>query len=260
MDAVGTLLAELTIFATPTMLWVTVLAVALVGVSKGGLGGAFALMGVPVMSLVMPPVLAAAVLLPILLIMDATSLWLWRGWRDGSLLRVMLPAAVVGIALGWATSAVTSDAVVRLIVGGIALVFAARAFLGRYLGGTPRHRPAMGWVWGVITGFTSFVAHAGGPPFQAHVLPKKLDPKLYTGTSVVFFAVVNAIKVVPYANLGLFQANVLWSALLMVPLAMLSVQVGAAVVKRLSAQVFYPFSYAMVAVVGVKLVWDGLTG
>ncbi|HPD92230.1 MAG: sulfite exporter TauE/SafE family protein [Rhodobacter sp.] len=251
-------MADWTVFATPAMLWVTVLAVSLVGLSKGGLGGAFALMGVPVMSLVMPPVLAAAVLLPILLMMDAVSLWTWRGWRDGSVLRVMLPAALIGIGLGWATAAITSDAVVRLMVGAVALAFAARALLGRWLGRAPRHIPAMGWLWGAVAGFTSFVAHAGGPPFQIQVLPKRLDPRTYTGTSVIFFAVVNAIKVVPYAALGMFQRDVLISALVLAPLAVVAVRIGAAIVRRMRAEVFYPFTYTMVALVGVKLVWDGL--
>lgn len=253
-------MADWSVFAAPAAFWVTALAVALVGLSKGGLGGAFALMGVPVMSLVMPPVLAAAVLLPILLLMDAASLWLWRGWRDWAVPRVMLPAAVLGIALGWATAAITSDAAVRLIVGFVALGFAARAILGRFWGGAMRHRPALGWLWGVLAGFTSFVAHAGGPPFQVHVLPKRLDPRLYTGTSVTFFAVVNAMKVVPYTMLGLLRPEVFWSALMMIPLALVAVWGGAAIIRRMSAEVFYPFTYAMVAVVGAKLIWDGLAG
>ena len=253
-------LAEWTIFASPAMIWVTLLAVGLVGLSKGGLGGAFALMGVPVMSLVMPPVLAAAVLLPILLMMDAVSLWIWRSYRDWAVLKTMLPAAMIGIAAGWAAAAVTSDAMVRLLVGLVALGFAARWALGRYLGSAPRYIPAMGWLWGSIAGFTSFVAHAGGPLFQIQVLPKRLDPKLYTGTSVIFFAVVNLVKVVPYAALGLFEAPVLWSALLMLPLAIVSVRIGAGIIKRMGPEVFYPFTYTMVAIVGVKLIWDGITG
>ncbi|WP_370205053.1 sulfite exporter TauE/SafE family protein [Pararhodobacter marinus] len=252
-------LTHWTVFQSPSMVWVTLLAVGLVGLSKGGLGGAFALMGVPLMSLVMPPVLAAAVLLPVLLMMDAASLWIWRHWRDGEVLRVMLPAAMVGIAAGWAAAAVTSDAAVRLIVGIVALGFAARALLGRFIGTAPRYVPAMGWLWGTIAGFTSFVAHAGGPLFQIQVLPKRLDPKLYTGTSVLFFAVVNLVKVVPYAALGLFERDVLVSALILLPLAFISVRAGAAVIKRMKPEVFYPFTYSMVVVVGAKLVWDGVS-
>ncbi len=252
-------MADWTIFATPAMLWATMLAVALVGLSKGGFGSAFVLMGVPVMSLVMPPVLAAAVLLPILLMMDAISLWAWRGWRDRAVLMVMIPASVIGVGLGWAAAAVTSDALVRLLVGIVALSFTARAALGRYIGVSPRYRPMMGWFWGAVSGLTSFVAHAGGPPFQVQVLPKRLDPRTYTGTAVIFFAVMNAIKVVPYAALGMFQREVLVSALVMLPLAIVSVQVGVAIVKRMKPEVFYPFTYSMIALVGVKLVWDGIT-
>lgn len=250
-------LSDWTIFTTPAVLWVTLAAVALVGLSKGGLGGAFALMGVPVMSLVMPPVLAAAVLLPILLMMDAVSLWIWRRWHDWEVLKVMLPAAMIGIAVGWAAAAVTSDAFVRLLVGLVALGFSARWWFGRFLGSAPRYVSRMGWLWGAIAGFTSFVAHAGGPLFQIQVLPKRLDPKLYTGTSVLFFAVVNLVKVLPYALLGKFEAPVLWSALLMLPLAIVSVRAGAGIIRRMGPEVFYPFTYSMVAIVGAKLVWDG---
>lgn len=252
------MLADWTIFATPAMVWMTLLGVVLVGLSKGGLGGAFGLMGVPVLSLAMPPVLAAALLLPILLMMDAVSLMSWRRYRDWSLLKTLLPAAMLGIALGWVSAAVTPDAVVRLLVGIVALAFGARAVLGRFVG-APRHRPGMGWVWGAVSGFTSFVAHAGGPPFQVHVLPMRLDPRVYTGTSVLFFAVVNAVKVVPYAALGFLDARVLVSALVMLPLAVVAVLIGAAIVRRMRAEVFYPFTYAMVTLVGLKLVWDGVS-
>lgn len=251
------MLAEFTLFATPAVLAVTLLAVALVGLSKGGLGGAFGLMGVPVLSFVMPPVQAAALLLPILILMDAVSFWTWRHWRDASVLRVMLPAALVGIGLGWASAAVISEAGVMLMIGLVALGFGLRALLGRYLG-APRHRSAMGWLWGALSGFTSFVAHAGGPPFQVHVLPKRLDPKVYTGTSVLFFAVVNAVKVGPYAALGFFDARVLASALVTLPLAALAVRVGARVVRWMPASVFYGFSHVMVVLVGLRLVWVSL--
>lgn len=241
------------------MAWTTLLAVALVGLSKGGLGGAFGLMGVPVLSLAMPPVLAAALLLPILLMMDAVSLISWRRHRDWALLQTLLPAAMIGIVAGWASAAITPEPVVRLMVGIVALAFAARGGLGRFIG-APRHHPAMGWIWGAVSGFTSFVAHAGGPPFQVHVVPMRLDPRVYTGTSVLFFAVVNAVKVVPYAALGFFDARVLVSALVMLPLAVVAVLIGAAIVRRMRAEVFYPFTYAMVALVGLKLVWDGVHG
>jgi uncharacterized membrane protein YfcA len=254
-------LATHTHFAEPAALLAGLAAVLLVGLSKGGLGGAFALLGVPVLSLVMPPVQAAALLLPLLLAMDAVGLWTWRGRFDRATLVAMLPAAAVGIAIGGLTAAVTSEAAVRLLVGVVALAFAARSLRPERLEATarPPSRPS-GWFWGAVAGFTSFVAHAGGPPFQVHVLPLRLDPTVYTCTSVVFFAVVNAIKVVPYAALGQFDGRTLLSALVLVPPAVVAVLAGAALVRRMRPAVFYPFMIAMVALVGLRLVWDGVRG
>ncbi len=253
------MLADHTLFSTPAVLAVTLLAVALVGLSKGGLGGAFGLMGVPVLSFVMPPVQAAALLLPILILMDAVSLWTWRHWRDAAVLKVMLPAAMLGIGAGWASASLVPEEGVLLLVGLVALIFGLRALLGRYLG-APAHRPWAGWVWGALSGFTSFVAHAGGPPFQVHVLPKRLDPKVFTGTSVLFFAVVNLVKVGPYAALGFLDARVLASALVTLPLAALAVRAGAWAVRRMPAAAFYTFSHVMVVLVGLRLVWVALAG
>jgi len=244
----------------PATLLAGLAAVGLVGLSKGGLGGAFALMGVPVLSLVMPPVQAAALLLPLLLIMDAVGLWTWRGFFDRATLVSMLPAAVVGIGVGGLTAAVTPDAWVRLLVGVLALAFVARSL--RPVGDGPARSPSRvsAWLWGGVAGFTSFVAHAGGPPYQVHTLPLRLDPRVYTGTAVIFFAVVNVVKVIPYAALGQLDGRTLLSAVVLLPPAVLSVLVGAAVVRRMRSEVFYPFMLAMVALVGLRLVYDGLRG
>ncbi len=248
-------------FADPATLLAGCVAVALVGLSKGGLGGAFGLMGVPVLALVMPPVQAAALLLPVLLMMDAVSLWSWRGFYDRATLIAMLPAAMLGIAAGGLTAAATSEALVRLLVGLVALAFVVRSVRPRrtaVVASEPRRASA--WFWGAMAGFTSFVAHAGGPPFQVHALPLRLDPKVFTGTSVVFFAVVNVVKVAPYAALGQFDARTLASAIVLLPLAVVAVRTGAALVRRMRPAVFYPFMVAMVALVSVRLIYDGVRG
>lgn len=260
MNAAWPELLARTHFVDPATLLAGLAAVALVGLSKGGLGGAFALMGVPVLALVMPPVQAAALLLPLLLMMDAVSLWVWRGFFHRGTLVAMLPAAVVGIGVGWLTAAVTPEALVRLIVGMVALGFVLRSLWPARAGGTRTPSRASAWFWGAVAGFTSFVAHAGGPPYQVHTLPMRLDPRVYTGTAVVFFSVVNVVKVLPYAALGQLDSRTLVSAALLVPLAALAVLAGAALVRRMKPAVFYPFMLAMVALVGMRLVYDGLRG
>lgn len=241
---------------------VAVPAVILVGLSKGGFGGAMALLGVPLMALVISPVQAAAIMLPILIVMDAVSLWSWRGSYDSRTLRIMLPAGLVGIGLGWLTAAYVTVPMVRLIVGLVALAFTLRYLWLRYVGepGARPHRPWSGRFWGLVTGFTSFVSHAGGPPYQMYALPLRQDPRIYTGTSVIFFSVVNVVKLVPYFALGQFDSANLATSAVLLPLAPVATLAGAWLVRKLRAELFYPFMYAMMAAAAVKLIWDGVTG
>jgi uncharacterized membrane protein YfcA len=236
-------------------------AVVLVGLSKGGFGGAMALLGVPLISLVVPPVQAAAILLPILIVMDWVSLWTWRGSRDMRTLKIMLPGAIVGIALGWLTATIVTEGMVRLIVGVVTFLFFLRWAI-RKLGAREQalpHRTLPGVFWGIVSGFTSFVAHAGGPPYQVYALPLKQPPKLYTGTSVTFFAIVNAVKLIPYFALGQLDTTNLTASLMLVPVAPLATMAGAWIVRRMRPEVFYPFMYAMILIVSLKLISDGVT-
>lgn len=237
-------------------------AIIMVGLAKGGLGGAMGQLGVPLMALVMPPVQAAAIMLPIMLVMDVASLWTWRGYRDVTTLKFMLPGAMIGIGIGWLTAAVVTDSMVKLIVGTVALVFVARYFLTSVASrakGKP-HNFISASFWSAISGFTSFVAHAGGPPYQVYALPLRQDPKIYNGTSVIFFAIVNAVKVIPYFALGQFDATNLAASAVLSPLAPIATFAGAWIVKRMRAEVFYPFMYVMITLTGLKLVYDGFAG
>jgi hypothetical protein len=160
-----------TIFASPAELAVTTLAVVLVGLSKGGLGG-MSLLGVPLMALVMPPITAAAILLPVLVVMDVVSVASWRAWVDWQIMRRIMPGAAAGIGVGWASAELVSDAVVRLVVGLVSLAFVMRAMVGTGQGvAAAGPRPAAARFWGGVAGYTSFVAHAGSPPLQIYMMP-----------------------------------------------------------------------------------------
>ncbi|MCF1462892.1 sulfite exporter TauE/SafE family protein [Agrobacterium vitis] len=239
-------------------------AVVLVGLSKGGLGGAFSLLGVPILALAVPPMTAAAIFLPILLVMDLVALHAWRHHGDWRTFFLLLPGAIAGIAFGWATSALIPADAMRLVLGAITVVFAGRYFLRRLRGEGHDARPAKpqravaATGWGTLAGYGSFVAHAGGPPFEIYALPLKLDPKTYTGTSVRFFACLNAIKVIPYIALGQLDFSNFTLSLSLLPVALLSTMAGAMVVRRMKAQTFYPLIYAMTLIAGLKLFWDGL--
>lgn len=243
---------------------VTVLAVILVGFGKGGMGDVLGLMGVPILSFVMPPVQAAAILLPILVVMDAIALWTWRSHWNRQTLMIVLPGALIGIAIGWATFAIVPNYVMRLLIGLVALSFTARFFHNRYFAGNveqpPRpNEPVRATLWSALSGYGSFIAHAGGAPYQIYALPLKLSPKEYTGTAVRFFAIVNALKLPPYFMLGLLSAGNLQTSAMLFPVALVATVAGAAVVKRMRMEVFYPWMYGMLLLAALKLSWDGLS-
>ncbi|MBW7922733.1 MAG: sulfite exporter TauE/SafE family protein [Rubellimicrobium sp.] len=238
---------------------VAALAAAVMGVAKGGLTG-LGMLAVPVMALVMSPVQAAGIMLPILIASDGVSVWTWWKSWDMRTFRLMIPGAVAGTALGWATARFVSDDAVRAIVGIIAIAFFARWLwqtVTRSHRIAPQHRGRAAF-WGTVAGYTSFVSHAGGPPYQVYTMPLGQDPRTYTGTNVLFFAVVNLLKVIPYFLLGQFGAANLAASAALMPVAVVFTFVGAWIIRRMSAGVFYPVTYVLVGTVGAKLLWDAL--
>jgi hypothetical protein len=235
-------------------------AVLLIGLAKGGFSGLGAL-GTPLMALGMDdPVRAAAILLPILIAQDVVGVVAFRKSWDGSVLLAMLPGAVVGIALGWLLAARISSDAVMAVLGAITILFGAYRLLAERGGriAAPSASPAwVGSLFGVATGFTSQIAHAGGPPFQMWVMPKRLPRDVFVGTSAIFFAVVNWIKVPAYVALGQFTtANLLATAVLL-PVAVLASLAGVNLVRRVSPERFYTIVYWLMIVAGAKLLLDG---
>ena len=237
-------------------------AVILTGISKGGFGG-LTLLAVPLMALVMPPTQAASIMLPILIVMDMFSLHAYRKYFKRDILWLMLPAAIVGIAIGGLFTRKVSDDDVRLAVGLIAVLFSLYSGV-RLLRGTENITPLwaqnkwIGRLVGMTSGLTSFFAHAGGPPFKIYVLPQKLESKIFVGTSVIFFAVVNVIKLIPYAMLGQLGVSNLTASLYLIPLAPVGVWIGVWGIKRLPVQTFYKITYLLIFCVGLRLLYKGL--
>ena len=241
-----------------------VAAVGLAGLSKGGFAGV-GIIATPLMALVMPPVLAASVMLPILLIQDAYSVVVYRRSVDWRNIAILLPGAVAGIVSAYLLVAHLSQPAVTLAIGCIAFVFALRSLLARSASSATPPAPAAravapGLFWGAVSGFTSMISHAGSPPFQIYVMPQKLHRDLFVGTSVVFFAAVNWIKVLPFLLLGQLTSESLWISAALAPVAIISTFVGVRLVRLLDTERFYTVAYVLLLLVGLKLGWDGLTG
>ena len=237
-------------------------AVVLMGLAKGGFAGVGAV-SMPLLALAVSPVQAAAILLPILIVQDVVSVWAFRRSWDRQVLAVMIPGAALGILAGYLLAAEVSAAAVLGALGAISVLFAAhRLWLmrGGRVQAPPNSPPAVGVLFGAISGFTSQIAHAGAPPFQMYVLPRGLSPQSLVGTTAIFFAVINWLKVPAYAALGQFTPQNLATVAVLLPLAVASTFAGVWLVKRVNPERFYVLIYGLMIPVGLHLIWKAVAG
>lgn len=239
-------------------------AILIVGISKGGFGGGLGTLAVPLMALAVAPQQAAAVMLPILCVMDLIAVWTYRRDWDRRNMWIMLPGALAGIAAGGLTFAYMDADMVRILVGALAIGFFAFEVARRWIFAPdrPPQRPSLprGTFWSAVGGFTSFIAHAGGPPVNIYLLPQRMPKTLYQGTTVVFYFVVNYVKLIPYALLGQLSFGNLSTSAALLPLAPLAMLLGIWLHKRVSDRLFYLICYGLLLVTGCKLLYDGVTG
>ena len=244
---------------------VTVLAILLAGISKGGFGAAAGGLAVPVMSIVIAPPEAAGIMLPILCAMDLFGIHAWRGRWSVHHLRILLPGGLIGIALGGLAFGMLSVNMIRLVVGLLAVLFSINKWfavtdrLSHYLSmGERTPGPLAGAICGLLSGFTSTLAHSGGPPFAVYIYSQKLDKSLIVATSAMFFCIGNYCKLVPYYFLGQLNLTNLSTSLLFAPLAPLGVWLGVWMHNRVPEKAFFQVSYVLVFVSGIKLIWDAV--
>ncbi len=235
---------------------VAIPAVLLLGLSKSGFGAGFGSLAVPMLALAVTVPQAAAILMPVLLVMDLMGMAAFRNHVDRRLLRFLLPFGLLGIALGTLLFKLLDPKWVAGLVGGFTLLFLAQRLLFPPKADSP---PPARW-WGAVltttSGFTSFIAHAGGPPINAYVIPLNLKPLLFTGTMAYFFFVINMAKWLPYAWLGLLDMRNMLTSLALLPFAPLGVWVGVRVAHRIQPTLFYRLVYLGMLLTALKLLWD----
>jgi len=248
------------LLADPVTLMLAALAVAVLGLAKGGFAGLGAL-ATPLMALALPPVTAAAILLPVLLVQDVVSVWSYRKSWSGWIIGWMLPGALLGVVLASVFAASVPEAGVLAALGLITLLFGLYRLWAERGGRIIAASNSPGWVgtlFGMACGFTSQIAHAGGPPFQMWVTPRKLPHAVFVGTSSITFAAINWMKVPSYMALGSFNREVLTAAALLMPLAIAATFAGVWLVRRLDSARFYTLVYLLMIALGTRLVWQGL--
>jgi len=257
----------LPVITDPLFYLLAIPAVTFLGLGKGGFAGV-GMISTPLLALVVPPLQGAAILLPILICQDAISVWAYRRHWSASNLKVLVPGSVLGIGAAWLLASHVSNAAIELSVGAIGLCFVLHMYLGTrfrtFLGRTPAkaHRPhaAMGILWGTLAGFMSTLIQVGAPPYQIHVLPQRLDKLTLVGTTVIFFALMNLMKIAPYFALDQFSSRTLATSLALLPLAIATNVLGIWLVHKTPTEQFYRIAYLLMLLISLTLLWQGWQG
>lgn len=244
----------------PIFYLVSSCAILLMAISKSGFGSGLGVLAVPIMSLIMPPAQAAAIMLPLLCVMDIFIVVHYRKKFDRNNLYILVPAAIIGIILGTITFRYLSDAHIRILIGILAVLFALNYFIGQRQQ-VKQTGPSIlrGGIWGTVAGFTSFGVHAGGPPVSVYLLPQRLDKTIFVGTMAVLLIIINYIKLVPYYFLGQLNGDNLSVSLVLAPLAPLGAWMGIKLHDRVNEKLFYNLAYFFLFITGIKLLYDGFT-
>ena len=247
------------IISDPFFYMLAVPAVIALGLSKGGFSG-IGTIAAPLLAIAVPPIQAVGILTPILVTQDVVTVWsYWRKW-DLAILKIMVPGQVVGVGLAWLIAAHVPDYAIRLVIGVIAVGFVLSQWFGLAKRLAHEHpSPIAGRLWGAVSGFTSFIANTGAPPFQIYVLPQKLDKETFVGTFSLFFACGNALKVLPYFLLGQLNPTNLATSAVLLPLAVVTNVAGVWLVRRTPAEAFYKIIYLLIFLIGLQLIYAGVS-
>ncbi len=244
---------------TPLFYVVSILSILVTGISKSGFGGGLGVMSVPLMSLFVAPQFAAAVLMPILLAMDILIVWRYRRAWDRRIILNLLPAALIGLALGSATFQLMDADVIRLVIGMLAAFFVLQFLVAQHASSKPRttSRPIV-WMLGLISGFASFVAHAGGPPVKGYLLQQKLQKTWFVGTNTVFFFSLNFVKMIAYGAAGTLSTTSLVTSAILAPALLLGVFIGGRLHSVVNQDIFVKIIYGFLCLTAIKLLTDSI--
>ena len=227
------------------------------GIAKGGFAGPISMLAIPLMSLVMSPLKAAGILLPLLVLMDIIAIFIfWKKW-DVKILKIIIPASIIGIIFGTFTFQYTTENQIRLIVGIITILFVIISVVQK---NNLLLRPTKikGYFWAGTSGYTSFLIHAGAPPMNFYMLPLKLDKITYIGTATYAYFIINLVKLIPYYYLNLLGPSNLRISFYLIPIAIISVGIGYYLQKIISEKIFFNIIYILLFVSGLKLIYDAI--
>lgn len=244
----------------PTAFYIaSITAILITGISKSGFGGGLGVMAVPIMSLFVTPQFAAAVMMPILLAMDVMIVWRYRSHWNRAIIWALIPGALLGLCVGALTFEFMNADAIRLVIGLLALFFVVQFLVQRHRPHVAHRTPALVvWALGLVSGFASFVAHAGGPPVKGYLLRQRLDKTIFVGTNTVYFFTLNALKTVAYGSSGSLDRESLTVSLVLAPVLFVGVFLGTRLHHLISQDIFVKIVYGFLGLTALKLLSDSL--
>jgi len=228
------------------------------GMAKGGLGPGVGAIAIPLLSMVIDPVQAAAILLPILCVMDIFAVWKFRNSFSRYHLSILLPAGITGIVIASFLMGHLHPNAIKLIIGITVILFCFDYWFRSDAGRKKMNGRLSGYLWGTVAGFTSTHIHAGGAPVSIYLLPQNLDKVVLMGTMAIFFTAMNYIKLIPYTFMGLLNLENLMTSLVLMPLAPIGVTLGHLILNKVEQKIIYRFLYIALFLSGVKLLYDSI--
>jgi uncharacterized protein len=244
------------VITDPLFYLLAIPAIVALGLGKGGFAGV-GMISTPLLALTMPPLQAAAILLPILLCQDVISVWVYRRRWSAWNLKVLLPGSIIGVGAAWLFAAYVPNAYVEIAVGVTGVCFALYNTFGKVPAQPWRPSVPAGMFWGSLAGFTSTIIQVGAPPYQVHILPQRLDKLTLIGTTIIFFALVNVMKLVPYFALGQFSPRTLATSVVLLPFAVATNFLGLWLARRTPTELFYRITYLLMFLISLALIWQG---
>lgn len=244
------------IIPDPSFYLLAIPVVILYGMAKGGLGPAVGAICVPLLSFVINPVQSAAILLPILCVMDIFAVWNFRKHFDLHHLVILLPAGISGIVIASLLMGHLPPDAIRGIIGITVIWFCFDYWFRGKNSSMQKGGRWSGYLWGTVAGFTSTQIHAGGAPLSIYLFPQKLDKIVLMGTMAIFFAVINYTKLIPYSFMGVLNAENLMTSIVLMPLAPIGVKLGHVALNKVDQKTIYRFLYCALFLSGIKMVYD----
>ncbi|RAK14147.1 hypothetical protein ATI53_102941 [Salipiger aestuarii] len=228
-----------------------------VGMSKGGIP-MVAMLGVPILSIFIAPGMAAGLLLPMYILSDVYAIWLFRGQYSARNVAILVPAGLIGVLIAFLVVSRVPVEATKLIVALIGLTYLADA-LRKRLAQDFRPRDAdiaRGLFWGAVSGFTSYISHAGGPPYQAYTLPQKLPKMTFAGTSAIVFACINWAKMPTYVLAGQLTWDSLKLISVLAPVVLFGAWAGYRATRWLPERMFFALINTALGLLCLKLLWE----